>query len=329
MPPLRLKWNLYCITASLLLFPTFLLAQSLDAAKHAAKVAIKAFAKDMVHRVENRPRNIATLTDKRINESSGLACSWWNSGVLWTHNDSGDDAWLYAIDYTGRTLARFKVLNAVNVDWEDIAVGPGANGDSALYISDLGDNNHNRDDIAIYGVSEPKVDVHKTMQESNTMPSTAYPVRYPDGHHDSETILVHPKTGEIVVVTKEGNGHSGIYRYPLPLRPKEKVTLERVGDVAFHNTFLRGESLYAKGERMTTGGSVRRDGLRAVVRTYTQAYEWTLLPGQSLVEALRGKPRQFLLPLTIQGESICYRPNGKALLTTSERLPTALMEIPQ
>lgn len=328
MLPLHPRQTRFFVTASLLLLCTLVEAQSLDAAKHAAKVAIKAFAKDMAHRVEDRPRLLATLKDKRINESSGLAASWRNTGVLWTHNDSGDKAWVYAINYRGETLSRFKVPNAVNVDWEDIAVGPGVNGDPALYISDLGDNNHNRDDTTIYIAPEPSVDTAKTLQESKTAPCVAYPVRYPDGHHDCETLLVHPKTGEIVVVTKEGSGHSGIYRYPMPLRPNEKVTLEKVGAITFHNSLLRGDSLYAQAERMATGGSVRRDGLRAIVRTYTKAYEWVLTSGQSLAEGLRGTPQQFFLPLTIQGESICYRPDGKALLTTSEKLPTPLMEIP-
>jgi hypothetical protein len=326
-PQRLLKLRLLC-AISLLFVPLFVHGQSLSDAKRAAKDAMKAFAKDFARSVKDKPHLVATLQDKRINESSGLACSWRNEGILWTHNDSGDDAWLYAINRKGQTVARLKVHRAENVDWEDIAIGPGENGIPALYISDLGNNSHKRKDLTLYRVEEPLLDTNKTMQSGKTARATAYPVRYPDGNFDCETILVHPKTGEIVFVTKEGSGKSGVYRYPMPLRPDETVVLVKVGEITFKNSFLSGNSLLARGERMTTGGAVSRDGLRAIVRTYTQALEWKIAPNQTLADALRGQPTQFLLPLSPQGESIAYRLDGKALLTTSEKLPTPVMEIP-
>src|SRR5689334_19987313 len=47
-----------------------------------------------------------TIKDPRITESSGLAASRIHPGVYWTHNDSDDGAYLYAVDSrTGRTVA--------------------------------------------------------------------------------------------------------------------------------------------------------------------------------------------------------------------------------
>ena len=38
--------------------------------------------------------------------------------------------------------------------------------------------------------------------------------------------------------------------------------------------------------------------------------------------------REIGMPLRIQGESICYGPDGKTLYLTSEKLPTPLWEVP-
>src|SRR2546430_17398958 len=42
-----------------------------------------------------------TFHSPRVKESSGIAVSRAHSGVLWTHNDSGDDAYVYATDLAG------------------------------------------------------------------------------------------------------------------------------------------------------------------------------------------------------------------------------------
>src|SRR5207248_10241087 len=109
---------------------------------------------------------------------------------------------------------RFIVPHSRNVDWEDIAIGPGVDGKPALYVGDIGDNNRSRDDTAVYRLPEPAVDPGKTMREATTAPAERFPYRYPDGHHDAETLLVHPQTKEVFIIAKEGSGVTGVYVYP-------------------------------------------------------------------------------------------------------------------
>lgn len=294
-------------------------------AKDAAKKAIKAFF-DQPAPNSSGGHLLARLTDKRITESSGLVASRRNPDVLWTHNDSGDGPYLFAIDRKGRTLARFTLPHATNVDWEDIAIGPGADGKPALYVGDIGDNNHNRTDTALYRVPEPTVDPGRTMQEETTAPPERFPYRYPDGSHDCETLLVHPKTSEVFLVTKEQSGVSGVYAFPMPLRAGHEVTLKRVGTLHFVSRLLSGR--LAMAETLATGGDIAPDGRHLAIRTYLAGYEWTVAPGQSIPDALKARPREFMLPLTRQGESLCYRADGKTLLMTSEGVNSPLYEVP-
>ncbi|KKM69971.1 hypothetical protein LCGC14_1445370, partial [marine sediment metagenome] len=100
------------------------------------------------------------LRQAAINEASGLAASILNSGVLWTHNDSGDSARAFAMDTQGNHLGMYNITGAGATDWEDMAVGPGPTaGVSYLYLGDIGDNDAERDSIDIYRVPKPAVSV--------------------------------------------------------------------------------------------------------------------------------------------------------------------------
>jgi hypothetical protein len=132
----------------------------------------------------------------------------------------------------------------------------------------------------------------------------------------------------MVIVTKEEDGMSGVYAFPLPLKPSIPVTLDKVGTIVFKSQYLSGiSSRLAMGERMATGGAVSPDGKRVVIRTYLIGYEWKIAPGATIAQALKGTPRQIALPLVQQGESICYSSDGKSLFTTSEKAHAPLYEL--
>src|SRR5215213_7691535 len=79
-----------------------------------------------------------TIQNSLITEASGIAASRINSNVLWTHNDSGNPAQLFAMTPAGTNLGTYSITGASNDDWEDIAIGPGpAFGAQYLYIGDI------------------------------------------------------------------------------------------------------------------------------------------------------------------------------------------------
>src|SRR5262245_19388635 len=58
-----------------------------------------------------------------LREASGVAVGRRTSGVLWSHNDSGDPV-LIALGADGATRGRVWVAGAAVEDWEDIEVAP-------------------------------------------------------------------------------------------------------------------------------------------------------------------------------------------------------------
>ncbi len=88
------------------------------------------------------PQKITNLP-ALVSETSGLF--YWKE-LLWSHNDSGGEAAVFALDpVTGQVIRKVVVAGAQNVDWEDITID-----DSYVYIADIGNNNGNRRDLKIY-----------------------------------------------------------------------------------------------------------------------------------------------------------------------------------
>ncbi|HEX8117141.1 MAG TPA: hypothetical protein VF521_07705 [Pyrinomonadaceae bacterium] len=267
-----------------------------------------------------QPVQLATLEDRRIDESSGLVASRRAPGLFWTHNDSGDGPFVYAFDRAGRSRGTWRVEGAQAIDWEDIAAGPGpAGGQSYLYVGDIGDNGRERDLIVVYRFPEPELSATEAppKQPRTTQAAEAIRLKYPDGAHNAEALAVHPTTGDLYVVTK-ANAEAGVYKLAAPFDPKAVNTLAKVGT-------LRGPDFFGT---LVTGADISPDGRRVALCDYAQGYELTLPEGgKGFDEIWKQAPKALSLGARLQGESIAYRLDGAALLATSEQTPTPLFEV--
>ncbi|MEV5317035.1 WD40 repeat domain-containing protein [Streptomyces sp. NPDC052687] len=230
-----------------------------------------------------------TIKDPRITESSGLAASRQHPGVYWTHNDSDDGAYLYAVDgRTGDTLATLS-LTGVGAprDVEAISIGPG----DQIYVGDIGDNlGGSWDHVWIYRLPEPK-----TLRDE-TVRATQYVVRYSDGPRDAESLVVHPKTGRVYIVDKnEKGGH--LYRGPARLSASGTNVFTPVAAVP---------------DLEATDAALSPDGEQLVVRSYfgAIAYDWN---GGRLK-----KTGRLGVPFLGQGESVTYTADGSRLMYGAE-----------
>jgi hypothetical protein len=286
-----------------------------------------------------------SFQDDQVVESSGVVASSVRDGVFFTHNDSGDVASFFAVDDQGCTLARYALTGLATPeaefkashDVEDIARGP-LGGVSTLWLADIGDNLHQRSEIAVYAVAEPKSDA-STHRESGgcptpaeeVVPATTYRLQYPDVAHDAETLLADPATGQLFIVTKAPTGESQVYAAPETLDASAVNILSFVTEIVFppSTTYDRepeeivaggAEQLGfdATGRLWAVGGDIAPVGDRVVIRTYTDAFEWTIGLDHDLRTALAGTPTRVALKYERQGEAIAYTRDGGSLVTTCE-----------
>ena len=260
------------------------------------------------------PVLVGRIKDPRITESSGLAASVENEGSLWTHNDSGDAPVVYCIAPDGSSCGSFHLSGAVANDWEGMSVGPGPRpGQSYLYVGDIGGNIPSDDSeaVTVYRVPEPSIeDVSATAGAEPVVLESVEEImlRYPDGPHDAESLLVHPSSGDLYIITKEVD--SGVYKAEGPLAAGTEIVLDRVARFSiFANLSDR------------TGGSISPNGRRVVFSTYGGAYEFVLptdFPATRFDAIWRQEPRRIRMGLLIQSEAITYRRDGRAIFATSE-----------
>jgi len=254
------------------------------------------------------PVRVGTLRLGDINEASGLAASKCQKDVLWTHNDSGDGPFVYAIRPNGEDLGTWRVPNARNVDWEDIAEYKDASGKCFLYIGEIGDNDDRRAEHIIYRVPEPSVGTESGSSEKHeTSPAEVIKFTYPDHNQNAETLLVHPLTGDIYVVTKHMTGPAGVYKLKGSFGGESQpaVLIAEVSVPAIPNGLL-------------TGGDISPDGRKVILSDYMAGYEWTL-PANTPFDNIWATPFATVdIGKRDTGEAICYSSDGNSLFSTSE-----------
>ena len=170
---------------------------------------------DHARRVASPPlgdvRQSGLIDNPALVEASGLARGAANAGVFWSHNDSGNDALLFALDSTGASRGTVRVTGATNTDWEAIASGPCESG-SCLYIGDVGDNKARRAEVTLWRVREP------LPSDTATAQATQLDFRYPDGPHDVEAMWVAPDTTVWLVTKRPLRTRRGNFRPALLFR---------------------------------------------------------------------------------------------------------------
>ncbi|MBA2541417.1 MAG: hypothetical protein H0V17_17380 [Deltaproteobacteria bacterium] len=177
--------------------------------------------------------NLGTAPNGLV-EASGIVASRVHPGVLYAHNDSGDTARVFAFTDTGTAIATLTITGATHEDWEDIAIGPCPAG-SCIYIGDIGDNGTNRPVKTIYRFPEPDLTgVSGTVTINNVEEFRfSYPVGL-DFFHNAETLLVHPITGTIYVVSKEDVGDpSVVFKSPATLVEGQTATFTKLATLPF------------------------------------------------------------------------------------------------
>ncbi len=242
-----------------------------------------------------------TVSNAALVELSGIAALPDQDDAYVVHNDTGDEPRLYVINAAGDTLATWDVIGARAADWEDVAIGPTASGETAIFIGDMGDNFQFRSSITIYRVPIP------ALSDTETAPAEFITLTYPDERADAEALAVDPVTGDIFVITKTREGPGTVYRATADsFIDGSEVMLEKVTDLAL------GEDHFE-----VTSATISPTGDLFVLRGYKSVWMW---PRTDLDwgPTLATPPCEAASPEEVQGEAITFDRSGDSLVTVSE-----------
>lgn len=235
------------------------------------------------------------VENKQITEASGLAVSIKHSAILYTHNDYGDLARLFAIDTTGRHVAILSLEGVANRDWEEIAPA-NVHGDAKLYIGDIGDNKQRYMRKHIYVVVEP--DVLSGLMTVAVEQDIEFELE--GGIRDTEAMFV-DVNGDIYLCSKEDE-ISQLYKISYPY--------EKGVNVASLITTLNYHKL--------VGASLSVDAQRLLLKTKKAIWLWERLPDETIEDMLQRMPSPIPYTREPQGEAIAWDSKGDAFYTLSE-----------
>lgn len=237
--------------------------------------------------VPAQEREVAfSFTDERIVESSGLVVQ--PDGLVVTVNDSGDEGRVFAVAVNGDGGDTVGVTSWG--DAEDVEALAPWDRDEVL-VGDIGDNAGRRDSVRVLRVPVQRSD--------RTVEPEAFDLAYSSGPRDAETLLVHPVTRRVYVVSKE------IFAGTLFAAPEELSTtslnrLEPVGPVL----------------SIATDGAFFPDGKHLMLRDYGRAIVYAF-PSLEKVAELE-------LPEQDQGEGLAIDRDGEVVVSTEGQFTAVL-----
>jgi len=240
---------------------------------------------------------VSVMTDSRITESSGLTASQRHPGIVYTVNDSGDDARVFAVDIaSGSVVGVTRVANATWRDAEAMALWGGK-----LWVADVGANRGADEERALYLFDEPGAGNHEVTADR-------YPITL-----DLGATGIEPTAVEIEAIVV------------LPGR----VDLISKG-------WPQGNALEVTGDLETSRPNIARLTLRTAPAWTTDATatpdgRYVLVHGPVQVEVRDARTWKLVhadvIPILRQGETIAFEASGRSYLIGSEGSDSPLVRI--
>lgn len=256
------------------------------------------------------PEKIGVIQDSSLEEISGLVISQQNPGVMWVQEDSGAEAILTALDFSGTTLGTLQLTGVINQDWEDLALGPCDTG-ICIWVGDIGDNGNTRQNVSVLSTPEPLLGGLKDFTLEAT--PSIYQFNYPEGPQDAEALVVNPE-GQPYVLTKRTDQKSRVYRIPLG----SNDTAEFLGDLE--------TGPFAGLPTATTAADLWADGQRLIVRGYLYSFQVSL-DGGDMTSLTEAPATQVSTGLEKQGEAIAYDSQNRSVFHIGEGVNPPIWQI--
>ncbi len=273
-------------------------------------------------------------------ENSATVTSVIQPGIIFGVNDSGNEAYLFALDSLGNDRGVWVVGTYYirNHDWEAMAEGPcpgwgrrtrqpsqgidegvaADSGSRCLFIADIGDNDASRAYLTLFRLKEPTVPPETPSGLLGQLEAERVDFRYDGLAADAEAMYV-SANGDAFFITKRR-----LLRPDLSARPALVFRLPASAWLA--NRFATAQLVDSlplfpgwKPGGLITDASLSRDRTRLVVRTYTEVYVFPVDPssGRPLAGA-----RWWSCPVSSlrerQGEGIAWWWDDSSLVLSSE-----------
>lgn len=262
------------------------------------------------------------LAEPKNEETSGLAISHRTPGLLWTHNDSGGDPILFALNADGTLRGKVRVAGVKNTDWEEVASFE-LDGKAWLLAADMGDNFAARSSLVLHVLPEPDAAQLQPDRELEISPAYSIHFIYEDGARDAESLAVDVRERAIYILSKREE-IPRLYRLPLAAAPAGQPAAARFLCLVPH---LPQPTALQRSVRLPTQGFLgwptamdfSHDGTTALVLVYEQPLLFPRRANESWVDALAREPIKLAPHQLPQAEAACFSTDDRSIYVASEK----------
>jgi len=273
---------------------------------------------------------LGNLANADIIEASGMAASRLRPDVLWLLNDGGKGPYLYAAGRDGSDLGRVRILDAPNVDWEDLAAFR-FDDNAFLLIADVGDNKARRSDYYLYIVKEPEVSGR--LPDDAAVLDWTWRIRfiYADGPRDCEAVAVDLLEKKILLITKR-RVPPVLYELPLISESSHALQIARRVTVIENIPQPTADDLiedprFGRLRAQPTAMDISPDGSLIAVLAYKNAFLYHRPVNEHWPAVFQRPPLLIVMPQLRQAEALCFDSHGRSLFVTSEIRPAPIYRL--
>ena len=180
-----------------------------------------------------------------------------------------------------------------------------------IYIGNIGDNKSIFTNKYIYRCKEPSLNSNEEKMTQIIYDCETINFQYEDGNRDAEILMIDPVTKDIIIISKrEESVH--IYNLPYPQNTKIKITANLIGVKDFYPDIVN-EDL-----EMMTGGDISNNGEEILLKSYLDIFQFRRNNDDSIIESLNNEMKLVHYIPEVQGEAVCWHPEGFGYFTISE-----------
>lgn len=226
-------------------------------------------------------------------------------GLLWSVNDSGNEAKLYGYNPVSNKIDRsIAIENGSNVDWEDVAADPDGN----IYIGDFGNNSNKRKDLVIYRIAPDSIKgkVHTAEKiRFRYEDQKKFPPKRKDRNFDVEAFIYYRNSLYLFTKNRSSKFDGTTNIYSIPPEPGN------------HTATLIGSYKTCEDQKkcIITGASINKDRDMIALLGYDKVWLLSEFEGDDF---FGGKVEQIVLRQDTQTESISFK-NDSTLYIADER----------
>jgi hypothetical protein len=243
---------------------------------------------------------IVTLFDfpKDIREVSGIT---FHNNLIWSIQDSGNSNEVFGFDESGKLIEQIEVQDAENIDWEAITSDKHGN----LYIGDFGNNDNDRQDLAIYKLASSNYSKVSEKISFYYPEQTDFPAKKKEKLYDCEAFFLYQNAFYLFTKnrSKGFDGSSLIYKIPAIAGNHPAKLIGKFKTCANYNSCV------------ITGATISSDEKQIVLLGHDRLW---LFNNFKVDDFLSGKLSELELNHHSQKEGICFKDN-ETLFIADER----------